>query len=270
MMADELAKRIHYSRMKISRLENAHGRPDVGDVVKILDTLEIPDARTLEIIRLATAASARGWWDSYGDAMGPRQRLYADIESGAATIREYNDTSVPGLLQTPEFISALVNLKRLEGALDFTPKRMSEARQQRQRSLLESNGPTYDVVLDEVVLRRINVPADVMATQIHHLINLMTSEPRIKIHVLPVDARIEGVPIPRAAFFLYTFPDPADPPIAVVETPSADLVYTESKEVGEHTKRYELLSKAVLSSEDSLKCLTGAADRLTREAGSDG
>ncbi|TDB88714.1 XRE family transcriptional regulator [Actinomadura sp. 7K534] len=29
MMADELAKRIHYSRTKISRLEYAYGRPDV-------------------------------------------------------------------------------------------------------------------------------------------------------------------------------------------------------------------------------------------------
>ncbi|TDD74237.1 XRE family transcriptional regulator [Actinomadura darangshiensis] len=270
IMADELAKRIHYSRTKISRLENAYGRPDVGDVVKILDALGVPDDQWSQIVRLASAAAAKGWWDSFGDAMGARQRLYADLESGAATIREYNDTSIPGLLQTPEFSDALVKLKRVQGPLGFSPKRMTEARQRRQESVLCPDGPTLDIILDEVVVRRINVPVGIMTAQVHHVVNLMTSEPRLKVRVLPVDARIEGVSIPRSAFFLYTFPDPTDPPIAVVETPRADLVYTEADEVDHHTKIYELLGKAVLSSEDSLACLAEAAERLTREAGSDG
>lgn len=59
MMADELAKRIHYSRMKISRLENAHGRPDVSDVIKILDALGITGARREEIVRLANQAATK-------------------------------------------------------------------------------------------------------------------------------------------------------------------------------------------------------------------
>ncbi|MFG2091150.1 helix-turn-helix domain-containing protein [Spirillospora sp. NPDC048824] len=270
MLADELAKRIHYSRTKITRLENAYGRPDVGDVVKILDALEVPDDQWSQIVRLASAAAAKGWWDSYGDAMGARQRLYADLESGADTIREYNDTSIPGLLQTPEFSDALVKVKRVEGPLSFSPKRMTEARQRRQQSVLCPDGPTFDVILDEVVVRRINVPVGIMAAQVHHVVNLMTSEPRLNVRVLPVDARIEGVSIPRSAFFLYTFPDSADPPIAVVETPSADLVYAESGEVKQHTKIYQLLGKAVLSSEESLTCLAEAAEQLTREAGLDG
>ncbi|MFA1550442.1 helix-turn-helix domain-containing protein [Actinomadura chokoriensis] len=53
LMADELAKRIHYSRMKISRLENAHGRPDVADVITILDALNVPEKQWTEIVRLA-------------------------------------------------------------------------------------------------------------------------------------------------------------------------------------------------------------------------
>ncbi|TDD74483.1 helix-turn-helix domain-containing protein [Actinomadura rubrisoli] len=270
MTADDLAKDIHYSRMKISRLENAHGRPDVADVITILNTLGVSDKRWKEIVSLAHEASAKGWWDSFGDAMGARQRLYADIESGAATIREYNDTSLPGLLQTPEFIDALVKLKRAEGALDFSPKRMAEARRRRQEAVLRPDGPTLDIILDEVVVRRINVPIGIMAAQTRYLVNLMTSEPRLEVRVLPVDARIEGISIPRSAFFLYTFSNPVDPPLAVVETPSTDLVYSEATEVEQHIKRYELLSKAVLSSKDSLSCLAEAADRLTREAGSDG
>ncbi|XRQ07934.1 Scr1 family TA system antitoxin-like transcriptional regulator, partial [Actinomadura welshii] len=144
MMADELAKRIHYSRTKISRLENAYGRPDVGDVIKILDAFGITGTKWEEIVRLADDASTKGWWDRYGDAMGTRQRLYADIESGAATIREYNNTTVPGLLQTLEFSSALVKPKRAEGALGFSPSKMIEARERRQKLILSPDGPSYD------------------------------------------------------------------------------------------------------------------------------
>lgn len=252
MMADELAKHIHYSRTKISRLENAYGRPDVGDVVKILDALDIPDDQCLSIVRLASAAAAKGWWDSYGEAMGARQRLYADIESGANSIREYNDTTIPGLLQTPEFISAVAELKRAEGPLSFNLDKMTKARQRRQEAVICSDGPTYTVILDEVVLRRVNVPPDVMAAQVRHLIKLMTSVTGLTVHLLPVDTYIEGIAIPQAAFSLYTFPDPSDSPMVVVETASNDLPYTGSREVEQHAKRYDLLSEAVLSSEDSL------------------
>lgn len=267
MMADELAKRIHYSRMKISRLENAHGRPDVADIITILDALNVPDSQWKEIVRLAHEGATKGWWDRYGEAMGARQRLYADIESGAATIREYNDTTIPGLLQTPEFSAALTELKRVEGPLGFNLKKMTEARQRRQEAILCQEGPSYTVILDEVVLRRVNVPADIMAAQVRHLVQLATSVSDLTIHVLPVDTYIKGVPIPQAAFSLYTFPDSADPSMVVVETSSSDLPYTGSWEVEQHTKRYDLLSKVVLSSEDSLKCLIEAADRLGQSAG---
>ncbi|WP_433232138.1 helix-turn-helix domain-containing protein [Actinomadura formosensis] len=266
MMADELAKRIHYSRMKISRLENAHGRPDVADVITILNTLEIPDQKWKEIVTLAHAAATKGWWDRYGDAMGARQRLYADVESGAATIREYNNTTIPGLLQTAEYSSALVKLKRAEGALGFSPSKMTEARERRQAVILDPEGPVYDLILDEVVLRRISVPIEIMAAQLHLLITRVTSQPQTNVRVLPVDAYMEGVAVPRSAFSLYTFPDPADPPMVIVDAPSHDLAYTEPDDVDQHVKRYELLSEAVLSSEDSLKCLAEAADRLSRRA----
>jgi hypothetical protein len=49
---------------------------------------------------------------AYGDAMGSRQRVYADFESGAKTIREYCQTAMPGVLQTPDFTWALVELDR--------------------------------------------------------------------------------------------------------------------------------------------------------------
>jgi transcriptional regulator with XRE-family HTH domain len=101
MTSDRLACLIHQSRMKISKLENGHIRPDLAEVMKILDILGVAGEKWHEIVGIARDAAERGWWDSYGDAMGDRQRLYADVESGAKAIREYQPGAMPGILQTP-------------------------------------------------------------------------------------------------------------------------------------------------------------------------
>lgn len=267
MMADELAKRIHYSRTKISRLENAYGRPDVADVITVLNTLEVPDTKWTEIVRLAHDAAAKGWWDAYGNAMGARHRLYADIESGADTIREYNLSAIPGILQTPELMSSLIKITMKEGRLDFQPEKMVEARLKRQEMLLRSGGPTYEFIIDEGVVRRRTVPRAVMAAQLQHMVKLVTAEPRFTLRVLPIHADMEGALLPKATFALYTFPDPVDPPMAIVDTITTDLIHTERREVKRYIQRYEDLTRGALAPQDSLALLTEAADLLIDEVG---
>ena len=267
MMADELAKRIHYSRTKISRLENAYGRPDVADVIQILDALDVPDNQWSQIVRLASSAAAKGWWDRYGDAMGPRQRLYADIESGAKTIKEFNLSSIPGVLQTPELTNALVELARTDGPLDFRPDAMAKARRQRLATILRQDGPTYEFIIDEVVTRRLNVAASIMAAQLHHMVEQVSAEPRLAVRVLPVDAYLSNALLPKVTFTLFTFPDPDDPAMAVVDTLTTDLIHTEQREVKRYTQRYNDLAQAALDPHDSLALLTEAANQLTEKVG---
>ncbi|GAA4081274.1 helix-turn-helix transcriptional regulator [Actinomadura miaoliensis] len=263
LTAGRLADLIHHSRMKISRLENAKVRPEVAEVIKILDVLDVTDDKWKEIVRIACDAAERGWWDNYGDAMGSRQRLYADIESGAKTIREYNQTVMPGILQTTQFITALVDLTEAEGALDFVPEKMTEARLHRQRAIFRSSGPTYEVILDETVIRRLTVPAEVMAAQLRHIVEVLSTQPRLTVRVLPVDARIGGRTLPRTTFTLYMFPDPDDPPMAVVDTINTDIVHTKPGEVERYERSYEHLSRAALSPDDTVALLTEVAKRTT-------
>jgi transcriptional regulator with XRE-family HTH domain len=267
MTADQLAKRINQSRMKISRLENAHGRPDLADLMKILDILEVTGDKWQEVIRIARDAAEKGWWDSFGDAMGARQRLYADIESGAKTIREYNQTAIPGILQTPEFTWALVELDRAEGPLDYSPERMAEARLQRQRAILRPGGPTIEIVLDEFVIRRLAVPPAIMREQLRHLIRVASGQPRVAVHVLPFDARLMGGSLPRSSFHLFEFADREDPPMAVVDTVSTDLVHSTPQEVARYRGHYERLHAAALSAAESVTYLERTTQHLSDQAG---
>lgn len=266
--ADELSKLIFRSRTTISKLENAHCRPDLGDISNILTALHATREKTEKIFEIARQAAQRGWWDAYGDAMGDRQRMYANIESGSATIRGYNQFVIPGLLQTPEFIRALVTLDEADGPLDYDPERMLDGRRMRQVTALRPDGPYYDIVMDEFVVRRMAVPQDVMSDQLRHLVSTVSGNPRITIRVLPVNARIRGGFSARSSFTIYTFSDPEDPVIALADTVKADVVHTDPADVKRYVEMYERIRDASLSAVSSLTLLEDVAVELANLAGS--
>ncbi|MFB4295419.1 helix-turn-helix domain-containing protein [Actinomadura sp. NTSP31] len=259
---EAVAEKIFISESKITRLENAQLRPDLGDVMNILDLFEIEGNQYDRLAKLARTAAQKGWWDRYGMAMGPRQKIAADLESSAATIRSYHHTAMPGVLQSQEFLAALIELDRRQGPINYDPQRMAEALGYRQRELLRSDGPTYETVLDEYVIRRLDVPLEIMAAQLRHMAELVSAEERISVRVLPYDARVEGGFLPKSPFFLYTFMEPGDPPMALVETITTDLVLTQRREVKKYDDMYARLRKATLPPKSSLAFLNRVAKRL--------
>jgi transcriptional regulator with XRE-family HTH domain len=267
LTADQLGRLIHQSRMKISRLENAQIRPDLAEIMSLLEAMDVTGDRWDKIIRIARDATARGWWDVYGNSMGDRQKLYADIESGAATIREYHPTAMPGLLQSPEYTRALINDAIAEGPVTYDPERLVRARGQRQLTVFCEDGPTYEVIVDEVGLRRFSVPTEVMYDQLGHLGHLSEQQSRITVRVLPLVTGRTNAMLPKSAFFLYTFPDPCDPPLAVEESDSADHIHIASSAVSKYVRRYESVRDAALPEEDSRTLLREIAEQLIDTAG---
>jgi hypothetical protein len=195
--------------------------------------------------------------------------LYADLESGAESIRSYNQTAFPAVLQIPAFIDAMVELDRCQGSLDYRPERMTDARTRRRQHLLGPDGPTYEAVLDECMIHRLAVPPAVKAAQLRHLIDVVSTDERITMRVLPADALIPGGFLPKASFFLYAFPDPSDPSMAVVDTVTADVVLTQRGELGRYTGMYDRLRQAALPVDDTVAFLEGLANRLTDQTESD-
>jgi transcriptional regulator with XRE-family HTH domain len=268
MTTAELGERVYLSRTKITRLETAQFRPDLKEIVDILEALEVTGPQFDKLFRLARDAAEKGWWDRYGNPMSPRQRLAADLEAGAATIRCYDQTNLPAILQTPDFITALVDLDSAQGKLDYRPERMTDARLHRQRRIFQKDGPSYEAVLDECVLHRLAVPPAVMAAQLLHVTEVLQAQPRIILRILPHNVRIPGGLLPRSSFFLYTFPDREDPPLVVVDTVTTDVIETQRRQVNQYAAIYKRLCKAALSPTASQSFLRGVADRLSHEAGS--
>ncbi len=265
--ADRLAKAIGVARQRISRVENGHIRPDIDEIMRILDVLNVGQKRWDQIMTIAREAQERGWWEKFADEMGPRQALYANLEAGARNIDEYQMTLLPGLLQIPAFTEARARADRGAYTEQFDPARALEARAARQRLAARPGGPAYQVIIDEIAIRRLAAPPPVVAAQLHHLVDVGKNRKKVTIRVLPLAAPIFGHAVPRSAFFTYRYPDSGDPVVVAVDTVTSDLVLTDPNEVGHYLTLYERLLDAALDPADSLDFLAAVAQELAHETG---
>jgi hypothetical protein len=94
---------------------------------------------------------------------------------------------------------------------------------------------------------------------------LANDNPKITVRVLPIDACVDGYATPPTSFYMYTFTDPGDPTVVVVDTFTAELFLTEPGEVAPHETLIDRLRKASLTEEESLDLIVDAANRLSGE-----
>jgi transcriptional regulator with XRE-family HTH domain len=257
---EQLAKMIGQSRAQISRLENGHV-VDQADVLNILDALEIDDERWSTIMRIAREAAERGWWESNKE-MGERQARVADLEAGAATIREFQISFLPGLLQTEAFTRARVEADGLGPYDGRVADKAIEARNGRQRMLLRPGGPSYEVIIDEMAIRRRAAATDIVKAQLYHINARVNGDPNTTMRVLPIDAKIGGYWVPRTAFSIYTYPDPDDPVVVTVDTVTEDLIFSDGPDVKRYEDLFNRLRDAALSVTGSLKYIIQTAKSL--------
>ncbi len=257
---EQLGRLIGKSRADISRLESGH-TVDLADVLGILEALGVGGERWTQIMTIAREASETGWWESH-KSMGERQTLIADLEAGASAIRAYEQTFVPGLLQIPEFVRArsvaTATLEPVSGTVDG----ILAGRAGRQRMLRRPGGPTLEVIVDEVAVRRLAAPAHVVKKQLYHLATAVNNDPHVTLRVLPVHALIKDFTVPRSAFTIFTYPDPGDPDVVAVDTVTSDLILTAKDQVAPYDRLYERLREAALPPEESIELLTKAAAGL--------
>lgn len=256
----KLAAEIGVARQRISRLENGHVPPDLDEIMRILQLFGVNEVRWGQLMTIAREAQERGWWAKFADEMGTRQALYANLEAGASEIREYQMVFLPGLLQIPQYTEARARIDRADSAAAYQPVRALEARAGRQRMVERPGGPTYEVVIDELAIRRSAAPAMVVSAQLDHLVDVGHSRSSLTIRVLPLGVPIQDHAVPRSAFFIYRYPDPDDPIVVAVDTVTDDLVLTREADVRRYLDLYRKIEEAALPPSDSLDLLAAVAE----------
>ncbi|MGH3855832.1 MAG: helix-turn-helix domain-containing protein [Pseudonocardiaceae bacterium] len=261
LTGEQVIERVGWaSASKLSRIENGRTRPDLSDIFDLLDLYGVTGADREKLIAIGRdAANTRGWWRSFAD-LGHRQRGYAELEAGVVELREYQQSVIPGLLQTPDYARTRVHSEsKIYNTLDTGAE--VAARQARQAVLTTENPPRYQAIIDEAGLRRRAAPAEVMAAQLARLVEL-SAQPTVTLRVLSLDARIGDYYVPHSSFSLYRFADPEDPDIVVLETLTSDLHLGDEEDVSRYRMLFDWLAAAALAPEESVTFLAGLARQL--------
>ncbi|MEU0078806.1 helix-turn-helix transcriptional regulator [Micromonospora tulbaghiae] len=219
---DAAAEALEYSRQKIWRIECGLGAVRVLDVKAMCELYGVSAEMTEAMRGLAAETKSKGWWHAYGDAVPSWFELYVGLESAAARLRRYDESLIPGLLQTREYALGLFH----PGSRLSTEERERavEVRMQRQALLTRRlpAPPRLEAVLSEAVLRRPVGGVSVMVDQLSHLLG--TSElPNVSVRVVPLAAG----PHPGAvagSFVILDFPATKGGRAA----PEPSVVYSES------------------------------------------
>lgn len=273
LTGDQVIERIGWaSASKLSRLENGRSRPELRDVLDLLDLYQVGEPTRRELVAITNeAGDMRGWLRSY-PVMTPRQRGYAELEAGCADIREYSPVIVPGLLQTAEYarvriVSSQPLVMRADDGNVGDPDTEVAARMARQSLLIrQSEPPRYAAVIEETALGPRSGPPEVVRAQLQQLCRL-SERPSITLQVLPRDVRISNWFLPQTAFSLYRFSDPQDPETLAIEGLSTNMVLTDRSEFRRYSMVFDWLQSAALSAAETVDWLTEAARRLSRGRG---
>ncbi|SCG16632.1 Helix-turn-helix domain-containing protein [Micromonospora echinofusca] len=219
---DAAAEALEYSRQKIWRIECGMGPVRVLDVKAMCELYGVSAEMTEAMRGLATETKSKGWWHAYGDAVPSWFELYVGLESAAAHLRRYDESLIPGILQTKEYAHALY---RLGGRLsDEERERAVQVRLQRQALLVRRlpAAPRLDAVLSEAVLRRVLGGPEVMSRQLDQLIKL-SGLPNVSVRVLPLAAGPQPGAV-AGSFVILDFP----PTKGGRAAPEPSVVHSES------------------------------------------
>jgi transcriptional regulator with XRE-family HTH domain len=254
LTARELASRASWHESKCSRIENGRTGPSDDD----LRAYAIHCGAADQIADLiATARNIDGayveWRRMERSGLRRAQESVIPLWERTRHFRAYSSWLIPGPLQTPGYIEAL--LKSIRDRRDL-PDDLDEAvrvRVEKQR-VLYNGSRRFAVILEESALRhRIGGPAT-MAGQLGHLL-LLATLPNISIGVIPLAADRTTL-WPVEDFWIF------DDAQVNVELVSAFLTITQPHEVGMYARTFAELTDLAVYGVDARALITSAVDSL--------
>jgi transcriptional regulator with XRE-family HTH domain len=186
----QVAAELAWSPSKVIRIEGGHSSITQVDLDALLGRYgRTADKERERLQTLNRDARKKGWWDRYREVISADYLDYVGYESGAASVRQFQGSVVPGLLQTREYAEVLT-ANSVEEEDKAGP--VVKLRLQRQTELAKRKVPPHQTyVLDEAVIRRhvgIHKDPAIMPAQLQHIVDRARSDDLITIRVILFEA----------------------------------------------------------------------------------
>ncbi|MYW65620.1 helix-turn-helix domain-containing protein [Streptomyces sp. SID8379] len=179
----QVADRMEWSPSKLIRIEAGEVGISVNDLRPLAAAYGISDRRKLEELLDMARGSRRMPFTEYRDLYSKDFMQRLALESAASVHRQFASLLLPGLLQTEEYMRAVIGAYGKDMAEEDVDRTV-ESRLARQEVLDEEDGREFSFVLDESLLRRVTGGRGVMRAQLEHLAEL-SERAHVTIQVLP-------------------------------------------------------------------------------------
>jgi transcriptional regulator with XRE-family HTH domain len=262
---EQVASSLEWSPSKLIRIEGGRSSITKVDLDALLAKYGVSSESTRERLQaLARGARERGWWDQdpYRGNIAPTYLDYVGFEAGAAFIRQFQSSFVPGLLQTEEYAEAVtlnsVDAVRVGTVVGLRLQRQAELAQRDPR-------PRQYYVVDEAVIRRhVGIAKDpaIMPRQLRSIADKTEQDELVTIRVIPFEAGAH-----RGLFGPFTLLefDGGLPDVLYIDAGRgefASMVMGNDSRVAEFRDDFELLLEDALSADRSVELIRTVAEEM--------
>lgn len=226
---------------KVGRIENAQSGVRLPDLRALMDAYGVtdPDERSA-IEELAREAKRKGWWSRYVNTVDSAYAAYVAIEWDAAEIYNVETQLIPGLLQTPAYVKAVIELQEPHSTPEAVDVQI-EVRQERAKILTRDNPLQLWVIIAESVLHQRVGGKSVMKEQLESLIEA-SHRSNVQLQVLPREDPMNACLF--GPFVIMNFPAPTETDIAYTEALTSALYYEEDSELESYATLFRRLNIA--------------------------
>ncbi|MFJ5952233.1 helix-turn-helix domain-containing protein [Streptomyces noursei] len=257
---EDAASAIHGDKSKVSRIEGGAAKVSRLELETLMDLFRIADEATRKrLVARSTEGRRRSWWHRHG--LKPEFVETLTVESDAERIQTFQTRVIPGLLQIPSYASVVIRFAD-PSLTDEEVDHYTDVRIERQDVLEKADNLGYLCVISEGVLHQQVGGAQVMAEQLHHLAEL-AQRPNITIRVIPFDQKnFAGA---TGSFHLYTYPEPMDLDVVLVEHLTGTLCMHEDETIQKYQAEMDSLQALALPSQQSIDLIRSIAQKLAAE-----
>jgi transcriptional regulator with XRE-family HTH domain len=260
----QVAAALGWSPSKLIKIEGGHGTISTADLDALLAQYGITEAGTVELFHTRhRGAYERAWWDSYAGQVNPAYLEYVGYEAGAVSIRQFQLSLVPGLLQTPPYAEVVTSVNAAD-ARWVTP--VTELRFGRQSHLASRSEPPRQLfVIDEAVIRRhVGIRQDpaIMPDQLRSIARRAEQDALVTVRVIPFSAGAH--PGIFGPFTLLGFGDGL--PDILYRDPGRgtfELAGGDHPQVSEHSADFESLLESALTADESIQLVRTVAEQMS-------
>jgi transcriptional regulator with XRE-family HTH domain len=247
----QVTERIGMPQSKVSKIETGRQLPTVDDIEALCRLYGAGAATTAALIDRANAAHTdlRAWRASHRPNFRRMQAEIAQAESATTSLRVFQPSVIPGLLQTPEYCRAVLEVNH------FASDNLTDAvaaRMERQQVLYDE-AKSFRFVVTEGALRWRLCPANVHALALDRLWSLARL-PNVSVGIVPWSASVAAPQTNQFAIF--------DDRFVLIETMRSQVTHREVQDIDWYLGAFETLSACAVHDNEAQALLEGIAAEL--------